>query len=148
MMIKLLLCLIVLSAVLSCLHSAPRYGGEYLQGLRKRLVNRFRSHGIPPGLRGNPRLESIWANHHVQVFPPGLRGHPSLEDSRTLINSRNSLDLERSDEQETLNSWNNFRRRYDTKAAENIEGLPIWKELKERAYHMSDMMLPSEIEDF
>lgn len=65
-----------------------------------------------------------------------------------MINSRNSLDLERSDEQETLNSWNNFRRRYDTKAAENIEGLPIWKELKERAYHMSDMMLPSEIEDF
>jgi len=142
-MIKLLLCLIVLSAVLSCLHSAPQYGGEYLQGLRKRLVNRFRSHGIPPGLQGNPRLLGRWRNHHAPIFH---LSDPSLEDSRTLINSRNSLDLERSDEEETFNPWNNFRRRYV--AAENIERLPISKELKERAYQMSDMMLPSDMEDF
>lgn len=84
-----------------------------------------------------------WRNHHAPIFH---LSDPSLEDSRTLINSRNSLDLERSDEEETFNPWNNFRRRYV--AAENIERLPISKELKERAYQMSDMMLPSDMEDF
>jgi len=89
-------------------------------------------------------MMAIYCDHYLSVFP--LSGCPLQEDSRTLINSRNSLDLERSDEQETLNPWNNFRRRFED--TENIERLPISQELKERASQMSGMMIPSEIEDF